>query len=214
MITTMSKVKTKPSQKTISKKKFLNVGGGQRDTILPDIYNEWEHVLLDIDASVKPDLVCDARNLDSLKASQFDAIYCSHNLEHYLRHDALKVLKGFLHVLKNDGFAHIRVPDIQQVMQHVVKNNLDISDVLYQSSLGPIKVRDVIYGYEKEIEETGQDYYAHKTGFSPKSLKIFMHEAGFTHVGIVVNNQAFEITAIAFKQEPSEYARKLFGIRS
>src|SRR6266446_7887238 len=47
----------------------------------------------------------------ALAASQFDAVYCSHNLEHYYRHDGATVLRGFLHVLKPDGFAEIKVPD-------------------------------------------------------------------------------------------------------
>lgn len=193
-------------------KKFLNVGGGTKDTIIPEQYHNWQHILLDIDSSVNPDIVCDARKLNTLPANEYDAIYCSHNLEHYLRHDALDVLKGFLHVLKDDGFAHIRVPDVQEVMRRAVNNNLDIGDTLYISSVGPISIRDVIYGYEKQIEETGQDYYAHKTGFSPKSLKEFMQEAGFPIVGIGINNAAFEITAFGFKQEPSDEIKSLFKI--
>ena len=44
---------------------------------------------------------------------------------------------------------------------------------------GPILVRDVLYGYHKEIEETGQDFFAHKTGFTPKALMKFMVAQGF-----------------------------------
>lgn len=193
-------------------KKFLNVGGGSKDTIIPEQYNGWKHILLDIDESVAPDIVCDARKLGTLPAGEFDAIYCSHNLEHYLRHDALKVLQGFLHVLKDDGFAHIRVPDIQEVMKKVVTSNLDIGDILYNSAVGSISVRDVIYGYEKQIEETGQDYYAHKTGFSPQSLKDFMHQAGFPIVGVGANSDCYEITAFGFKQAPNEEVKRLFNI--
>ncbi len=68
-----------------------------------------------------------------LAAGQYDAVYCSHNLEHYYKHDGPKVLTGFLHVLKPDGFAEIRVPDMNSVMKRVVESKLDIEDVLYQS---------------------------------------------------------------------------------
>lgn len=204
--------KAKLESKSEFKRKFLNVGGGPRDTILPEQYNDWEHVLLDIDPAVSPDVVCDARELNTLPSGEFDAIYCSHNLEHYFRHDGLKVLQGFLHVLKDDGFAHIKVPDVQEVMKSAITRGLDIGDVLYQSSVGPITLRDVIYGYEKEIEETGQDYYAHKTGFSPKSLKLFLHQAGFPHVGIGANQGGHEIVGIGFKSEPTEFAKKFLGI--
>ena len=52
----------------------------------------------------------------------------------------------------------------------MVEKNLDIDDFLYQSPEGPITVRDVIYGYGAEIERSGNDFYAHKTGFTKKSL--------------------------------------------
>lgn len=61
---------------------------------------------------VLPDVVCDARQLSQLPRATYDAVYCSHNLEHYYRHDVPKVLAGFSHVLKVGGFVHIIVPDM------------------------------------------------------------------------------------------------------
>lgn len=207
----MSQAKLFPEDK--AQKKFLNVGGGSKDTIIPKCYENWQHTLLDIDPEVKPDIVCDARKLNTLESDQYDAIYCSHNLEHYFRHDALSVLKGFVHVLKDDGFAHIIVPNIQYIMQVAVANNLDLGDVLYQSGQGPITVRDVMYGYEKQIAESGQDYYAHKTGFSPKSLNILLQEAGFKYIGIIENKPGFEIIGVGFKEKITEEAKKIFNIK-
>ena len=117
-------------------KKVLNVGGNNKLIPLPPHFAGFEHLLLDIDPKGSPDIVCDARNLTSLEGGQFDAIYCSHNLEHYYRHDVPKVLAGFLHVLKDGGFADIRVPDINEVMRVTIEQGLDIDDVLYQSLLG------------------------------------------------------------------------------
>lgn len=90
-------------------KRLLNVGGNNKDIPLPPSYADFEHHLLDVDASRRPDILCDARQLKTLPAAQYDAVYCSHNLEHYYRHEVLPVLTGFLHVLKDDGFADIRV---------------------------------------------------------------------------------------------------------
>ena len=148
--------------------KVLNVGGNTKAIPLPKGYEQFEHLLLDIDPRGSPDIICDARQLTTLAAKQFHAVYCSHNLEHYYRHDVPKVLAGFLHVLTDDGFAHIRVPDIYQVMKSTLERNLDIDDVLYHSPSGPIMVLDVLYGYSIEIERSGQDFYAHKTGFTQK----------------------------------------------
>jgi SAM-dependent methyltransferase len=191
-------------------KKVLNVGGNSKAIPLPAQYAEFEHLLLDVDPGVQPDILCDARNLGTLQAAQFDAVYCSHNLEHYYRHQVQVVLTGFLHVLKDGGFAHIRVPDLQEVMRVAIERGLDLEDVLYQSPAGPITVLDVLYGYGVEIERSGQDFFAHKTGFTTKSLLRALQSAGFAIVYSGAGN--FEIGALAFKGTPDPAARALFNL--
>ena len=193
-------------------RKVLNVGGNNKEIPLPPWYAGWEHILLDIDPRGNPDVVCDARELRTLPEADYDSVHCSHNLEHYYRHDVFKVLYGFLHVLKSDGFAFIRVPDIREVMRAVVEKDLDIDDVLYQSGMGPIKVHDVIYGHGGVIERSGNDFFAHKMGFTPKSLMEILRAAGFYKVGIMLVPNIFEIRAYAFKAEPSEYTMSLLGL--
>ena len=191
-------------------KRVLNVGGNSKMIPLPPQYAGWDHVLLDIDPAGGPDVVCDARELKSLPPATYDSVYCSHNLEHYYRHDVGKVLGGFLHVLKADGFAFIRVPDLGAVMQTVVAKGLDVEDVLYQSPAGPITVRDVIYGHGVEIERSGNDFFAHKTGFTQKSLRAVLSAAGFPVVYIGAAN--LEVSAIAFLDKPADEARALFNL--
>jgi len=191
-------------------RKVLNVGGNSKDIPLPENYQGWESVLLDIDPRGKPDVLCDARALATLPGAAYDAVYCSHNLEHYYRHEVPKVLAGFRHVLNLQGFAHIRVPDMGEVMRQVVQKSMDIDDVLYQSPAGPITVRDVFYGYGLEIERSGNDFFAHKTGFTQKSLVRMLEGCGFPVVFSTTGN--LEVVALAFKQKPDEYARRLFGL--
>jgi hypothetical protein len=191
-------------------KRVLNVGGNNKAIPLPPQYAEFEHMLLDIDPKGSPDIVCDARNLDRLDPGQFEAVYCSHNLEHYYRHDVKRVLAGILHVLKDGGFAQIRVPDIHEVMRVTIERGLDIDDVLYQSPAGPIMVLDVLYGYSVEIERSGQDFFAHKTGFTQKSLFKALQKAGFLKIYTMTGN--FEINALAFKGIPDQMTRALFNL--
>jgi len=191
-------------------KNVLNVGGGSKAIQLPPEYTHFTHTLLDIDPKGEPDIVCDARELTTLEATQFDAVYCSHNLEHYYRHEVPLVLAGFLHVLKDGGFAHIKVPDIQGVMHAVVDNDMDIDDVLYQSPAGPIMVLDVLYGYGVEIEQSGQHFYAHKTGFTKISLIRALQKAGFTKIYCGAGN--LEVNAYAFKGMPDQATRELFKL--
>lgn len=192
-------------------RRVLNVGGGSKAIAIPDYFAGWQHDLLDIDPRGAPDVVCDARQMQQLPAGVYDAIYCSHNLEHYYRHDGLKVLRGFLHVLNETGFAEIRVPDIDQVIGALRDRQLELHDVLYQSTAGPITAHDVIYGLQTEIEQSGQDFYAHKTGFTPKSLHNILLEAGFHKVFLITNFQ-LAVHALAFKTEPTEEQNALLGL--
>lgn len=191
-------------------KKVLNVGGNSKAIGLPAPYADFEHLLLDIDPSGQPDVLCDARELSSLPHEQFDMIYCSHNLEHYYRHDVKRVLKGFWDVLKTGGGVHIVVPDILAVVKAMVERNLDIDDELYLSGLGPILVSDVLYGYGKQIEASGVDFFAHKTGFTHRSLIKTLLEAGFGHIHSSEGD--YSVTAVAFKKEMSSELAALFQL--
>jgi hypothetical protein len=182
-------------------KKVLNVGAGNRLNPMPPLYQGWQQLWLDINPESMPDVLGDARQLTHTAPSEYDAVYCAHNLEHYYRHEAILVLRGFVHVLKDDGFAHLRVPDLGELMRVVVQRDLDIDDMLYQSLAGPITVRDVIYGYGPEIERTGNDFYAHKTGFTQKSLTALLLDCGFACVFAGAAN--LEVYAFAFKRQPT-----------
>lgn len=193
-------------------KRVLNVGGNSKAIPIPAHYSGWLHLLLDIDPKGNPDVVCDARKLETLEPAVFDAVYCSHNLEHYYRHDVGKVLSGFLHVLKADGFAEIRVPDLRSVMQRCVADGLDVEDVLYVSPAGPITVRDVLYGWADQIEKSGVDFYAHKTGFTATSLTKVLQHAGFGKIFVAEQAHAYEISALAFKHEPARWQSEIFEL--
>jgi len=192
-------------------KRVLNVGGISKAIPLPPQYAGFEHILLDIDEKASPDILCDAREVGSLEASQFDAIYCSHTLEHFYPHDVPKVLSGFLHVLKDDGFAQIIVPDIMGAMQMVVQRNMDIEDVLYVSPAGPITLRDMLYSYSVFVEKS-PEFMSHKTGFSPKSLAAVVEQAGFKIVFSAWGN--LNASVLAFKNAPTQAVRELFGLPS
>lgn len=193
-------------------KKVLNVGGNNKQVPLPPEYAGFEHVLLDIDPAGSPDVLCDARELMSLEAAQFDAVYCSHNLEHYYRHDVPKVLRGFLHVLKENGFAHILVPDITEVMRVANVRGLDIEDVLYHADIGPVMVLDTLYGHSGIIEHSGKDFYCHKTGFTLKSLLKALQASGFSQLYGWTSPEGYEIGALAFKGKTDESVRALFNL--
>jgi len=102
---------------------------------------------------------------------------------------------------------NIALPAIYQGWEQVL---LDIDDFLYQSPAGPITVRDVLYGFGVEIERSGQDFYAHKTGFTQKSLVALLRNAGFSHV--FAGSRNLEIAAFAFKAAPTAFAATLLKL--
>ncbi len=112
----------------------LNVGGHDKRIPTPPCYAGWEPIWLDIDPPVEPDILLDARGLEGYEHAAFNAVYCSHNLEHFFPHDVPKVLSGYRHVLKHDGFAELRVPDLGPLTQLVIKGKLALDVMIYQPS--------------------------------------------------------------------------------
>lgn len=185
--------------------RVLNVGGNNKNIPIPKCYDGWEHHLLDIDPKGDPDVCCDAQELKKRGEyrGQYDSVYCSHNLEHYYKHKVRDVLEGFFMVCNNDAFVYAAVPHINNVFKAVVNGNLDIHDPLYRLGDGtPISGHDIIFGWGKQIESSGEEFFAHKTAFTPRSLVQSFNEAGFPFV--YVSEQGLNLTALAFKQEPTQ----------
>ena len=191
-------------------RRVLNVGGGSKSIPLPPHFDNWEQLLLDIDPRAGADLVCDARTLresGTAGPGAFDAVYCSHNLEHYYRHDVDKVLRGFLHVLKAGGFAEIRVPDIGELVKLLARMDLDLEQEIYRAPVGSISAHDMIYGYGPEIETSGRDFYTHKTGFSAASLVRVLRANGFGEIFLAAPVAALELHVFAFKTKADAATR-------
>ena len=73
-------------------------------------------------------------------------------------------------------------------------------------------MRDVLYGYGVEIEQSGNDVFAHKTAFLPKSLTKLLNECGFPVIYVNLGN--IEIEAFALKERPSDYIGDLFNLHT
>ena len=85
--------------------KVLHAGCGLAP--LPAWFNEWEQVRLDADKEVEPDIVANIDDIGDI--GKFDAIYCSHTLEHLYPHQVKEALKGFLGALNDNGFVLCRL---------------------------------------------------------------------------------------------------------
>jgi hypothetical protein len=101
-----------------------------------------------------------------------------------------------MRVLKEDGFAVIRVPDLGSIA-HLIENNL--LEPLYETEgAGPVSVIDMIYGHRGFTESWGEGM-AHKTGFTKKSMEQLL---GVFDIKAYVKAENQEVIAIIFKNEP------------
>lgn len=185
--------------------KVLNVGGNNKAIPIPKCYDGWEHHLLDIDPVGEPDVLCDAQLLKDKQEyrGKYDSVYCSHNLEHYYIHKVPDVLEGFHNVLNADGFVYCAVPNMLGVIRAVTQGSLELTDPLYRLGDGtPISGHDIMYGWGKQVKESGCEFFAHKCGFSQRALISVLNAAGFPYV--YSHEDQFNIQAIAFKAEPTQ----------
>jgi SAM-dependent methyltransferase len=142
---------------------------------------EWREVRLDIDPSVKPDVVASIVDMSNVKTGSVDAIWSSHNLEHVFSHEVPVVLRGFFRVLRPGGEALITMPDLEQAARLIARGKLE--DVAYVSPAGPIAPLDIMYGHRASIQD-GNEFMAHRTGFTARTLREKMSQAGFVDVNV------------------------------
>jgi SAM-dependent methyltransferase len=153
----------------------------------------WKETRLDLDETVKPDIVGSVTDLGSIADAAFDAIWCSHSLEHLHGHDVPTALQEFRRVLRPDGFALITAPDLESIAQLVVSGRLE--DVAYMSPAGPITALDMIFGHSASIER-GNVFMAHNTGFTPDRLGHLLIDSGFAEA-LVIKGVFFDVWGLA-----------------
>ena len=182
-------------------KTFLHVGcGPQYKSQIKGFDNEnWKEIRFDIDEKVNPDIVGTLLDMSAVETGSVDAIYSSHNIEHVFPHEVPIVLREFHRVLKDDGMVVLRCPDLQSVCEAVADNKL--LEPLYETGQGhKISPIDILYGWRMKIA-LGNEYMAHKGGFTYSVLNDAFIEAGFKMNYGGRNPDIWELFIISFKQE-------------
>jgi len=147
-------------------RRVLHAGCGK--TPLPEFLHGCTETRLDIDPSTAPDVVASMSDIGAI--GPFDAIWCSHSLEHLKPADGISALREFVRVLASGGYAMIVVPDLEGVRP--------TNEVLYEAAVGPITGLHMFYGHD------GMDnpHMLHRTGFISETLKVALEAAGFAKV--------------------------------
>lgn len=176
-------------------KNLLHVGCGGHHIINTHGFNqdEWNEIRLDINPAMKPDYIASITDMREVPDASIDCVYSSHNLEHLYPHEVPKALAEFRRVLRDDGYALIITPDIQEVALMVAEG--EILDTAYQSSAGPITPLDIMYGHRPSLAN-GNLFMAHHTAFTRESLwrevseyfsDALLKSSGFTLVAFATN---------------------------
>ncbi len=182
-------------------KYLLHAGCGEKNpNKVPKAYRDgtWHEVRLDIEKRVAPDIIADIRDLHPVISGTFDAVFSSHMVEHLYPHDVPVAFAEMLRVLKPGGHALLFCPDLQQVAEIIAKGNL--TEPIYTAPAGPVAPIDILYGFRPALAR-GDLYMAHKSGFTPASLKEVMTGAGFSNVTVGQGPNLLEIKAIGYKPE-------------
>lgn len=127
--------------------------------------NGYEVVRLDIDPATSPDIVASMTDMGPI--GPYDALYCSHALEHLYPHEVSVALSEFYRVLRPGGVATILVPDLEGVPA--------TDDVLPGSDLTGLHL---YYGDARQIP--GNPHMAHHCGFVASTLLEALRGAGFS----------------------------------
>lgn len=148
-------------------------------------FKEGVPVRMDIRPEVKPDIVCDVRNIPEPE-QKYDIVYSSHTLEHFGFNGSVGLLKEWTRILKVGGELRLYLPNLEWACQEVVKNGGEI----------PQYAMYVFYGQ--------QDYPKnfHAAGFTPKTLKNLLESIGcLKNIKIQVDATGQNLLAHAVKSK-------------
>ena len=149
--------------------RILHAGCG--GSALPEFLSRrgYNEVRLDIDPASKPDVVASLTDMGEI--GEFDAVWCSHCVEHLYPDDVRTALSEIHRVTKDGGYAMVVVPDLEGVTA--------TDEVLCESPIGPLTGLDLIYGCRFDRH---RPYMAHHSGFVSGTLEAAMRDAGFDAV--------------------------------
>ena len=181
-------------------KNLLHVGCGYntKENTLKYYDDEWKETRVDINPDVNPDILGTMKDLSNVQNKSYDSVFSAHSIEHVYIHEVNTVLKAFYRVLKQNGFLVITCPDLKSISKLIVEDKL--LEVAYESPAGSINPADMLWGHSNSIKE-GNEFMAHKCGFTKKTLMAALTNAGFKSVAGVEIPKYFDLWAVAQKNK-------------
>ncbi|MBO6561533.1 MAG: SAM-dependent methyltransferase [Nisaea sp.] len=194
-------------------KTLLHVGCGRqsKETLPPlDFETQWKEIRIDLDPDVEPDIVDDIRTLSKVADGTGQMLFSKHNIEHLDYHEVPLCFSNFHRVLDDTGFAIVRTPDLVAICRAILEHGPETK--LYEADTleGPREVTglDMLFGASWELAR-GNDFMAHRTAFSGRTLTEKLRAAGFEHVE--VSSEAGELRGFAVKKTEGNLYWQLSG---
>lgn len=181
-------------------KYLLHAGCGHPSNKPPFEFSAFKEVRLDADKNSKPDIIASIVAMPMVETDGFDAIFCSHTLEHLYPYQVADAMAEFNRVLKPGGYVLVHVPDLQAIGGRLALDQAD--NVLYMSHIGPITPLDMLYGLRSAVG-AGNKFMAHHTGFTASVLQRAFEEAGFHKIRVDRGPPDFELKGYATKMVQS-----------
>lgn len=180
----------------------INLGSGPKGSghALPDYFEGWRELRVDVDPGVKPDVVASMTDLFPFGRDSIDAIWSAHCIEHLYEHEVKLALAEFHRILKDDGFACMIVPDLQTISSYITSDRMH--EVIYESNAGPITAHDIIFGHGATLA-LGRTSMAHKCGFTPTVMMQRLKESPFEE-SVLMRRPNLELAAIALKKKSAD----------
>ena len=181
-------------------KNLLHVGCGYntKENTLKYYDDEWKETRVDINPDVNPDILGTMKDLSNVQNNSYDSVFSAHSIEHVYIHEVNTVLKAFYRVLKQNGFLVITCPDLKSISKLIVEDKL--LEVAYESPAGSINPADMLWGHSNSIKE-GNEFMAHKCGFTKKTLMAALTNTGFKSVAGAEVPKYFDLWAVAQKNK-------------
>ncbi|WP_420403286.1 class I SAM-dependent methyltransferase [Nisaea sp.] len=194
-------------------KTLLHVGCGHQSTeVLPplDFKTEWKEIRVDLDPSVEADVIDDIKTLSKIADGAGHLLFSKHNVEHLDFHEIPICFGNFHRVLDDSGFAIVRTPDLVAVCRTILEHGPETKLYEAQTLDGPREVTglDMLFGASWELV-AGNDFMAHRTAFSGRTLTAKLLAAGFEHVE--VTSQDGELRALALKKKEGNLYWQISG---
>lgn len=137
------------------KKLIADIGCGTQSPYFP----EGTPVRMDIREEVKPDIICDVRQIPE-PDGKYDIVYSSNTLEHFSHRGVLGVLMEWLRILKVGGELRLIVPNIKLAAKNLLEGKFGDYDMW------------IFYGQQAYPKDF------HACGFSKEMLQKLLDNSG------------------------------------